>query len=64
MNNKFTGKINELELEQLVGDNQVVGGISPTIIPAAISFAGVTLTVTFGAGCMSNFRMDTKSCNK
>ncbi|MDT5727114.1 class II lanthipeptide, LchA2/BrtA2 family [Streptococcus pneumoniae] len=46
MNNKFTGKINELELEQLVGDNQVVGGITPTIIPATISFVGVTFTVT------------------
>ena len=63
MNNKFTGKINELELEQLVGDNQVVGGISPTIIPAAISFAGVTLTVTFGSGACPTSGC-TKSCNK
>ncbi|MBF1197690.1 MAG: hypothetical protein HXM15_09700 [Fusobacterium periodonticum] len=63
MNNKFTGKINELELEQLVGDNQVVGGVSPTIIPATISFVGVTITVTLNAGACPTSGC-TKSCNK
>ncbi|HHK7569740.1 TPA: class II lanthipeptide, LchA2/BrtA2 family, partial [Streptococcus pneumoniae] len=53
----------ELELEQLVGDNQVVGGITPTIIPATISFVGVTFTVTLNAGACPTSGC-TKSCNK
>lgn len=59
---KITGKVSEEELEMLAGD-EAIGGISPTIIIATISFAGTTIGVTLNAGgCPTS--ACTKSCNK
>lgn len=59
MNDKFTGKIDELELEKLAGDEQAVGGATPTV--TVLITATIVATYTAGACPTSSC---TKSCNK
>ncbi|MGN1198045.1 MAG: class II lanthipeptide, LchA2/BrtA2 family [Acetatifactor sp.] len=59
---RITGKVSEEELELLAGD-ETIGGASPTIVIATISFVGTTVTVTLNAGACPTSGC-TKSCNK